>query len=47
MDLLTVQLKRTELVLAGFKPRKGGVSFLSAERHALSGEEGEIGRAHV
>lgn len=44
MDMLIVQLKRTELVLAGFKPRKGGVSFLSAERHALSGEEGELSR---
>jgi len=44
MDMLIVQLKRTELVLAGFKPKKGGVSFLSAERHALSGEEGELSR---
>ncbi len=44
MDMLIVQLKRTELVLAGFKPKKGGVSFLSAERHQLSGEEGELSR---
>lgn len=44
MDMLIVQLKRTELVLAGFKPKKRGVSFLSAERHALSGEEGELSR---
>ena len=44
MDMLIVQLKRTELVLAGFKPKRGGVSFLSAERHALSGEEGELSR---
>ncbi|HBA88638.1 MAG TPA: general secretion pathway protein GspL [Geobacter sp.] len=44
MDILIVQLKRTELVLAGFRARKGSVSFLSAERHPLSGEEGELSR---
>ncbi|BCG45844.1 General secretion pathway protein L [Citrifermentans bremense] len=44
MDMLIVQLKRTELVLASFKPRKGGVNFLSAERHPLQGEEGELSR---
>lgn len=44
MDILIVQLKRTELVLAGFMAKRGGVSFLSAERHPLSGEEGELSR---
>lgn len=44
MDMLIVQLKRTELVLAGFKARKGGVTFLSAERHTLAGEAGELSR---
>lgn len=44
MDMLIVQLKRTELVLASFKPRKGGANFLSAERHPLQGEEGELSR---
>ena len=44
MDILIVQLKRSELILAGFRPKKGGVSFLSAERHQLSGDEGEIAR---
>lgn len=44
MDMLIVQLKRTELVLAGFKARKGGVIFLSAERHTLAGEAGELSR---
>jgi general secretion pathway protein L len=44
MDMLIVQLKRTELVLACFKARKGGASFLSAERHPLTGEEGELSR---
>lgn len=44
MDMLIVQLKRSELVLASFRPRKGGVNFLSAERHPLTGEEGELSR---
>ena len=44
MDMLIVQLKRTELVLAGFRARKGGVTFLSAERHTLAGEAGELSR---
>ena len=44
MDILIVQLKRTELVLAGFRAKKGGVSFVSAERHPLEGEEGELSR---
>lgn len=44
MDILIVQLKRNELILAGFRPKKGGVSFLCAERHPLEGGEGEISR---
>lgn len=44
MDMLIVQLKRTELVLASFRAKKGGASFLSAERHSLLGEEGELSR---
>ncbi|QWV98043.1 general secretion pathway protein GspL [Geomonas nitrogeniifigens] len=44
MDMLIVQLKRTELVLASFRAKKGGASFLSAERHPLLGEEGELSR---
>jgi general secretion pathway protein L len=39
MDILIIQLKRSELIMARFRPRKGGVAFLSAERHAL--EEGD------
>jgi len=42
MDMLIVQLKRNELILARFRPKKGGVSFLSAERHPLTGGEGEL-----
>ena len=42
MNILIVQLKRTELVLACFRAKKGGVSFVSAERHPLEGEEGEL-----
>jgi general secretion pathway protein L len=44
MDILIVSLKRDELTLASFRPRKGGVSFLAAERHPLLGEEGELAR---
>jgi general secretion pathway protein L len=44
MDILIIQLKRNELILAGFRPKRGGVSFLSAERHPLEGSEGEIAR---
>ena len=44
MDILIVALKSHELTLATFRPRKGGVSFLAAERHPLSGEEGELAR---
>ncbi|WP_129127265.1 type II secretion system protein GspL [Geomonas oryzae] len=44
MDMLIVQLKRSELVLASFKAKKGGATFLSAERHPLAGEEGELSR---
>lgn len=44
MDILIVQLKRTELILASFRPKKGGVSFVSAERHPLQGDEGEVAR---
>lgn len=44
MDILIVQLKRNELILASFRPKKGGVSFLSAERHPLEGGEGELSR---
>ncbi|WP_224984673.1 type II secretion system protein GspL [Geomonas agri] len=44
MDMLIVQLKRTELVLASFRAKKGGAAFLSAERHPLLGEEGELSR---
>ena len=44
MDILIVQLKRNELILASFRPKKGGVSFLSAERHPLEDGEGEISR---
>lgn len=42
MDILVVQLKRHELILASFRPKRGGVSFVSAERHQLEGVEGEI-----
>jgi general secretion pathway protein L len=42
MDILIIQLKRNELILAGFRPKRGGVSFVSAERHPLEGGEGEI-----
>jgi general secretion pathway protein L len=44
MDILIVQLKRTELILASFRPKKGGVNFVSAERHPLEGGEGELAR---
>jgi general secretion pathway protein L len=42
MDILIIQLKRNELILASFQPKRGGVSFLSAERHPLEGTEGEL-----
>ena len=44
MDILIVQLKKDELILAGFRPKRGGVGFLSAERHHLEGGEGELAR---
>jgi general secretion pathway protein L len=44
MDILIVALKRDELTLASFRPRKGGVSFLSAERHPLTGSPDELNR---
>ena len=44
MDILIIQLKRNELILAGFRPKRGRVSFLSAERHPLEGAEGEVAR---
>jgi len=47
MDILIVQLKRNEFILASFRPKKGGVSFLSAERHPLEGGEGELARILV
>jgi general secretion pathway protein L len=42
MDILIIQLKRQELILARFRPKKGAVQFLSAERHPLEGAEGEV-----
>ena len=44
MDILIVALKRDEVTLASFRPRKHGVSFLAAERHPLTGGEGELAR---
>jgi len=44
MDILIVALKRDELVLASFRPKKGGVSFLAAERHPLQGVPDELAR---
>lgn len=44
MDILVVQLKRDELILAGFRLKKRTVSFVSAERHPLQGGEGELSR---
>jgi general secretion pathway protein L len=44
MDILIVSLKRDELTLASFRPRRGGISFLAAERHPLTGGEGELAR---
>lgn len=44
MDILIVALKRDELTLASFHPRRGGISFLAAERHPLTGGEGELAR---
>ncbi|MCM0080123.1 type II secretion system protein GspL [Geomonas sp. Red32] len=43
MDILVVQLKTDELILARFRPKRGGVGFLSAERHAVTGDE-EVAR---
>jgi len=42
MDILVIQLKREELILASFRPKRGGVSFLSAERHQLTGDDEEL-----
>jgi general secretion pathway protein L len=44
MDILIVQLKKDELILASFRPKRGAVSFVSAERHQLEGADGEIPR---
>jgi len=44
MDILIVALKGDELTLASFRPKKGGVSFLSAERHPLEGGHEELAR---
>ena len=44
MDILIVALKRDELTLASFRPKKGGVSFLAAERHPLAGGPDELAR---
>jgi len=44
MDILIVALQRDELTLASFRPRKGGVSFLAAERHPLAGGAEELTR---
>ena len=44
MDILIVALKRDELTLATFRPKKGGVSFLAAERHPLEGGQDELAR---
>lgn len=44
MDILIVALKRDELTLASFRPKRGGVSFLAAERHPLAGGEEELSR---
>ena len=44
MDILVVALKKDELILASFRPRKGGVSFLAAERHPLQGSPDELAR---
>lgn len=42
MDILVVELKSDELILANFRPQRGGVSFLSAERHPLEGKPDEL-----
>jgi general secretion pathway protein L len=42
MDILIVQLKKGELILASFRPKRGGVSFISAERHQLEDGDAEI-----
>jgi len=42
MDILIVALKRDELTLATFRPKRGGVSFIAAERHPLEGGEPEL-----
>ncbi|HJV33923.1 type II secretion system protein GspL [Geomonas sp.] len=44
MDLLIIQLKRSELIMARFRPRRGGVSFLSAERHLLENGDEQVAR---
>jgi general secretion pathway protein L len=47
MDILIVALKSNELTLASFRAKKGGVSFLSAERHPLQGGDEELARILV
>jgi general secretion pathway protein L len=44
MDIVIIQLKTNELIIASFRPKGGGVDFLRAERHQLAGEEGELTR---
>lgn len=44
MDIVVVQLKRDELILASFRPKRRAVSFVSAERHQLEGTDGEVSR---
>ena len=44
MDILIVALKSDELTLASFRPRRGGVSFLAAERHPLDGGADQLAR---
>lgn len=38
MDLLVIQLKRDEAILATFRKKRGIVGFVGAERHSLAGE---------
>lgn len=44
MDILIVQLKREEAILAGFQLKKRAVAFTSAERHPLQGGAEELPR---
>lgn len=41
MDLLVIQLKRDEAILATFRKKRGMVSFVGAERHSLA-ESGDL-----